>query len=467
MEEKNTIINEEENNLAAIHDEGISLKDLWLIIWKRKYLLIFVTLLVFTLTMVVGIVMTRTDSKVVTIVEFQWNGITKGEYPDGQRFDYGSVFETFVINDAIEQANLLNINSTDIRKNLSITPIIPTQILEQIENSLLRGIQITYYPTMFKVAIDNGNLGITVDEGKVIVYALLDGFRTDFERRFIDRSIIVDYTVEDLTEFDFIDSYEILKAQVDLINNAINTVLPSANNFVSSQLGIRFTDIRVRVNLLEDIELVSMSSRINNYLLSKDKDLLITRYSYIVESRQLDLAREQAIQAELITLIDNYVGGTNTIIIPGLDPSLTPNLDPYLNNLYERLVTSQSLSANYQKDINFYQTRISRLEGNDPLFIVTPQKEAEEIVKVEASILRSSEALGDITDDLNIMLTEYNQLITRNLIKPMMAPQKQQGTSIFIYAAVGLVLGGVIGLGSVFLVDAVKKHKIKNGFENS
>jgi hypothetical protein len=212
--------------------------------------------------------------------------------------------------------------------------------------------------------------------------------------------------------------------------------------------------------LLRDIELVNMSSRINNYLLSKDKDLLITRYSYIVETRQLELAREQSVQADLTTLINGYTGGTNTIIIPGLDPGLIPNLDPYLNTLYSRLVDSQSLSATIQKDINFYQTRITRLEGNDPLFIVTPQKEAEEIAKVEASIVRASDALGNISSDVNIMLTEYNQLVTRNLIRPMTAPQRESGRSILLYAAIGIVLGGIVGVGTVFTVDAVKKSKL-------
>lgn len=463
MNENDKLANGQQELEQAIHDEGISLKELFTIIWKRRYLLVLVTILVFTLTLVVGYLMTRNESKVATIVEFQWNGITKGEYPDEQRFDYGSVFQSFVINDAIATANLEGITSTDIRKNLSITPIVPLAILEQIQSSLERGIQITYYPTMFKITLDNGELGVTVDEAKVIIYALLDGFRADFERKYVQRTVILDYTEEDLTDFDYIDAYDILNSQVQLIRNAISTVMPAGNEFISSQLGLRFNDISVRVNLLNEIELVNMSSRINNYLLSKDKDLLITRYSYIVETRQLELQREQTVQADLQTLITGYTGGTNTIIIPGLDPGLIPNLDPYLNTLYSKLVDSQALSATIQKDIDFYQTRITRLEGNDPLFIVTPQKEAEEIAKVETSITRASGTLGDISEDLNIMLTEYNQLVTRNLIKPMTSPELQSGRSMLLFGAVGLVLGGIVGLGAVFLVDAIKKHKIKNG----
>jgi hypothetical protein len=460
MEQKNNTQHEELQIDQAIHDEGISLKELFMILWKRRYLLIFVTLFVFTITLVLGFVMTRNESKVATIVEFQWNGITQGQYPDNQRFDYGSVFQTFVINDALLSANVSDINSTDVRKNLKITPIVPIQVLEQIENALLRGIQITYYPTMFKITLDNGALGISVDEAKVLIYALLDGFRADFERKYIQRTVILDYTEADLTDFDYIDSYDILNSQVRLIRNAVATVMPNGNEFISSELGLRFNDISVRVNLVNDIELVNMSSRINNYLLSKDKDLLITRYSYLVETKQLELVREQTVQANLTTLITGYTGGTNTIIIPGLDPGLIPNLDPYLNTLYSKLVESQSLSATIEKDITFYQTRITRLEGNDPLFIVTPQKEAEEIMKVEASILRSSEALGNISSDLNIMLTEYNQLVTRNLIKPMTSPELQTGRSILLYAAIGLVLGGIVGVGTVFVLDAVKKNKL-------
>jgi len=326
---------------------------------------------------------------------------------------------------------------------------------------LEKGVQISYFASEFKIVLNNGKLGVSVETGQELLNHIIENFREDFERKYIQRAVIIDYTNANLEDYDYIDSYDILSAQIQLINNAVNSVLPQANNFISTELGIGFNDITVRTNLVGSIELSTMSSRINNYLLSKDKDLLITRYTYAIELDQLELDKENSIQNGLANLISNYVGSTSTIIIPGLDMGDQLDTDPYLNTLYANLVATQRNIAAYTNDIIYNQTRITRLEGNDPLFIVTPQKEAEEIVKVEAAITRSSLVLSGIVEDLDILLTEYNHLVTTSLVKPLVAPQYEPETSILIFAAVGIVLGGGIGLVTVFILHARDESKKK------
>jgi hypothetical protein len=444
-----------------VEEQGISLKDLFLIVWKRRILLIIITAAGLFLTLVAGLVINAQTSKVSTIVEFQWDGILSGIYPDGQRFEYTNLFESTVLNQSLDDASLDTISSNDLRAVLKITPIIPNDVLQIIQESLEQGVQISYFATEFKITIDNGVLGVSVETGQELLVYLIENFRNDFEQKYIQRAVVIDYTNDSLQDYDYIDSYDILLSQVQLINNAANSVLPGANTFISTELGIGFNDILVRTNLVGSIELSTMSSRINNYLLSKDKDLLITRYTYQIELDQLELDKENSVQDGLEDLIANYVGGTSTIIIPGLDIGDQLDTDPYLNTLYANLVATQRNIATYTNDIIYNQTRITRLEGNDPLFIVTPEKEAEEIVKVEVSITRSSEILSVVVEDLDILLTEYNRLVTASLVKRLVAPQYEAETSILIFAAVGIVLGGGIGLVTVFILHARDESKKK------
>jgi len=444
-----------------VEEQGISLKDLFLIVWKRRILLIIFTIAGLFLTLVVGFIVNAQSSKVSTIVEFQWNGILSGLYPDGQRVDYFNLFESSVLNQSLSDTSLDTVSSNELREVLSITPIIPDDVLELIQTNLENGIQISYFASEFKIVLDNGKLGISVETGQELLNALIDNFRKDFERKYIQRAVVIDYTNADLEDYDYIDSYDILSSQIQLINNAVNAVLPAAINFVSTELGIGFGDIQVRTDLVGSIELSTMSSRINNYLLSKDKDLLITRYTYEIELDQLELDKENSVQDGLEDLIANYVGSTSTIIIPGLDIGDQLDTDPYLNTLYANLVATQRNIATYTNDIVYNQTRITRLQGADPLFIVTPEKEAEEIAKVEASITRSSEILSGIVEDLDILLTEYNYLVTTSLVKPLVAPQYEPEMSILIFGAIGIVLGGGIGLVTVFILHARDESKKK------
>ncbi|MCF7930975.1 MAG: hypothetical protein K9L02_05670 [Acholeplasmataceae bacterium] len=454
-------MNTEQERYEDFQLEGISLKEIFDILWMNKWLLIIITAIGLVLGFASGMVINSTTSKVSTYVELQWNGITSGEYPDGLRFDYNNAFESYVLNESLDSMNLNEISSSELRSAISLTPVIPSSTLALIQSSLEKGTQITYYATQFKVTLDNNALDLSVNQGIDLINLLLDNFRIDFERKYIQRAVIIDYTSTDLMGLDYIEAYDILNSQILLINNAIESVLPDAASFSSTQLGIGFGDIQVRANLVNSIDLSTMSARINNYLLSKDKDLLITKYLYQVEQMELLLNTEIEVETGLTNLIDNYVGSTATILIPGLD-SNTIDTDPYLNILYGNLVSSQREIATYEQTIISYETNIERLRGLDPLFIVTPQKEAEEIVKVQESIARSSQTLSAIVDDLDILFTEYNVYVTRSMVKPLMAPQYEPEINLLITGAIGLVLGGGIGLVTVFIVHYKKVNKDKN-----
>ncbi|MBE0700340.1 MAG: hypothetical protein IH571_01510 [Acholeplasmataceae bacterium] len=430
-------------------------------VWRAKHLLIVITFFGLILGVAVAFIQRIQESSVATIVDFQWAGISQGEYPNGQRFDYSNLFETYVYSEALDQAGMDEITVGDLRGAVRIVPIIPNDVLEMIQYNLELGIQTSYFASQFKISVDNGKLNISVQQAQEVLSLLIEGFRDDFERKFIQRSVILDYTKSDLETFDYVDSLEILQTQVQLVRNAVNSVLPGASNFISSDLGIVFADIQVRTNLIETIELNNMASRINNYLLSKDKDLLITRYTYTVERMQLDLDKQNDIEVGLQDLVTNYTGSTVVIVIPGLDLSDQFATDPYLNTLYANVVSTQAEIARLQQDIIYYQLRIDRLEGNDPLFIVTPQKEAEEIEKVEESIQRSSDGLESIVEDMDVMLTEYNTILTKGLVKTLAAPQYDTNISMLLYAAFGLILGGMLGLGAIFINHSIKKARFE------
>lgn len=446
------------SNINSNYEQGLSLKDIFLIIWRWKWVIVIITFLGLLVSFSIGYIVGVNNSRVTTIVEFQWDGISKGEYPDGQRFDYGSAIDGSIINQVLEDVGS-DLTITDIQQNLTVTPIVPDNVIEAAEKAFLQNISFTYYPTSFKLSLDYRGLGITKESGLNIVNLIIDTFRDSFERKYIDRTVILDYSNEDLTSYDYIESHEILSSQTQLIKNAISNVMPEGNDFISSQLGISFNDILVRVNLLESIELNNMESRINNYLLSKDADLLITIYEYRVEQLEYNLAEKEDIETELQLLITNYTGGTSTIIIPGMASEDQVMVEPYLNSLYENLVSTQADIASYEQDIAFYNLRIDRLNGDDPTFSVTQAKQAEEIIKVEESITSSASIISNIVEDTNILLTEYNLYVTRGLVKSVIPPQYTGGTNLVLFAIVGIVLGGIIGVGSAFVMDYRVKNK--------
>ncbi|MBU1020430.1 MAG: hypothetical protein KJ847_04385 [Firmicutes bacterium] len=433
-----------------MEEREISLKELFHVIWNGKFIIAIAAVALFVIAATGAFVKDQFSSSVATIITLQWDGISTGEYPDGTRFDYTETIQPYVITNALEDAGITSITSTDIRNAISITPIVPGDIATLIQLALENGEQLSYFSSDYRIVLNNGALKLTVEEGRDLLNNLIDQFRIDFERKYIQNSSVLNFTNSDFDSYDYIDTYLILDTQIQLIDTAMAMRLESDPGFISPTLGFGFSDILVRTSLLNQIELEQIKSRTNSYLLTKDVEYLITKHSYSIDVKQLELDKALSKAANAQLMVDNYSGSVNTILIPGMDPSTILEISAYYDTLLGNLITVQNEISILQEDISYLELQIARLEGNDPTFTVTPQKQAEEIVKVEATIAKATSDLSDIVSDANVLLTEYNTYITSSIIKPLMAPQYESSVNLMLISAIGFVIGA--GIGTVFVL---------------
>lgn len=424
-----------------MEEKEISIKELIHVIWRGKLTIVMLTAAFLFIGFMGSFVYDKTNSQVATIISMQWNGVTRGEYPDGTRFDYNTAIEAYVISLALEVEGIEGLTNNDIRGAISITPIVPSSITSVIQTALEEGEQISYYPTDYKIVMNNGDLDLSVQEASDFLNELIEQVRIDFEIKYIQQSVILDFTDADFDNYDYIDVYSILDTQITLINNAMNNRVGVDPGFVSTTLGIGFADILVRTSLLRQIDLSQISSRTNTYLLTKDKNYLITNYTYQIDIKGLELDKATVNVTDAQGMVDNYAGSVNTIIIPGMDTNL--EIDTYYNTLINNLVVLQIQVSELSNDIAYYELQIDRLNGIG--FTITPEREASEIAKVESFILSADLALERIISDSNTLLVEYNLYTTSNIIKPLMAPQYQSSVSVLMYTGIGLILGAGIG----------------------
>ena len=441
------------------NNDVLSLSDIIKIVWNRKWLLIIITFVGLVLAIGVGVYNNSKSSKVSTFVELQWDGLVRGQYPDGQTFNYASMFESYVYQQALSERALNTINTNKLRNAIEITPIIPNSILEIIENELRNGNQISYYATEYKITLKNGALNISVSEGQALLNEIILQFRADFERKYIASTKISNYLIDDYSRYDYLESLRLLESQIAMIKGAIDVLGPNASNFVSTQVGLSFDDILIRTYLVENIELNSIASRIDSYLLSKDKTLLTVRLNYENEVNKVALDKQNDIKAGLDTMIANYPGSTVTIIVAGTTTTETLKIDPYLDTIYKELVKTNMNIAELTNDIAYNTILIERYKGNDPSYSVTEETQNEQKVIVEEKITQSNLLLTEIVQDLDIMMEEYKVYSTRNLIRPLSSPQYESSVNYLYYAIIGLMMGGATGLIVVFVQYNTKKNK--------
>ncbi|PAT02010.1 hypothetical protein CI105_03885 [Candidatus Izimaplasma bacterium ZiA1] len=425
-----------------MEEREISLKDLFDVVWKGKFLIIVISAAFLLVAFTASIVYDNRSSQITTVVTMQWSGISAGEYPDGTRFEYTEAIEPYIITDAIAETELEGINAGDVRSNLVLDPIVPNDVSTLIQQAIQNGEQMSYYATDYRLTLNNGGLNISVNEGRDLLNNILEQFRYDFEKKYINQRIILDYTNADFDSYDYIEAYEILDQQTKLVDGIMNLRVSEDPGFVgqiSGDRGIGFNDILVQTSLLRSLELNQIISRTNTYMLTKDVDYLVTKYTYDVEIKQLELDKHEAKETDIQALLDSPVSQETTIILPNIDNEF--KIITYYQTLLDEMVSVQSSIAELQQDINYLQMQIDRLKGEDLDFNVTLQQQQDEEVIVAAAINSANDKLDNIVSDANELLVQYNDYITSSIIKPLMAPEYQSNVNVVLYSAIGLIAG--------------------------
>lgn len=455
-------VNHDSKNTHFKGDQGhvedeIDLKDLFRTLWNNKFFVLSIALLSFVIIIAGGLITRDTEDQVQTMVEFQWDGISNGEFPDSSTFSYSNVFESTVIADSIERS-LLDVQTNDVRNSIEVTPIVPHNVSEMMQRALERGEEMTYHAINYKISISYSDLDITEQEAATLLNNLMDAFREDFLRTYTQSDILIDYTTTDYESYDYQDVLTILKRQANRIDTTVSNQLPEGNNFVSTELGYGFNEVISRVELVRDIELDYIDARISSYLLTKDSHLRVTSYSHMIELNERRLNILNDFSTDLQTSITNYTGSEVVIIIPGTDLPEEYASEPYLSTLYERLIDAQEEIAELENMNEYFATRIDRLEGNDPDYVISEDRYDEEIERVEEAIESANTRLKNIVDDTETLLEEYNLFTTRNEIRILMAPDQVTVHSIdtLLLGGIGVVLSGMIGLGALFFKEMFK-----------
>jgi hypothetical protein len=439
-----------------VEDEGISLIDLFLIVWRKKFLIVALSFLGLVLGGAVAFVMNDNNETLVTIVEYQWDGINNGEYPNGSLFEVSSAFTVNVYNLAIQDAGV-TLTSNDIREELTITPIIPNNIVALIENSIRTGQSFNYFPTSFKYALNIGQLELSQAEGRILLNALIERFKTDFESKYIQKSVVLNYALSNIDNpnYDYTEVEFIFDNQLVFVENTIKLIIDNANNFVSisNTLPLKtFNDVLVQIDLLRRLELNNMRALINTYVLTKNVDRAVNRLRFENESKTLELRKQEQILTNLESTIENFSGTTQTVIIPGFDGTI--NTRSYLETLYAKYIETYALIAELEQDIAFNDSRIEKFLN--PNSNINPE---EQIEIVELIIVDLTAQLDTLVTNTNALLKEYNTILVKDIASNVVSPVSEDNTNVLLFAAIGLVLGGMISLGVVFVDHTMKQYK--------
>lgn len=334
----------------------------------------------------VGVVRKKTPLK--ALIGFNYNGIENGLDPAGHTFDINSVKNIQVISEALAE-NDIDIEKSDaVRNAITFEGVIPSDAIDKMTtyksvyesstNGNLAAAQamldVTYYPTQFKVSFDYGNTGIPKAKAVQVFNSMLNNYRDYFFEQYgYNKSLGQSLSAVNYMDYDYSEAVDLFRVNLNALSDYVTTLSRSdSSHFRSKETGAEgeagltgytFDDISQSIDAVKRIDLARISSYVTVNNVTMDKTATIAYYQYNID----ELTRQKNAYEERLTnlkaSIDSYKKDT-VLVMSGADGTsqeLSQGSEQY-DKLVERYDNVATQLANTKQEIAMYAQRKEGLE---------------------------------------------------------------------------------------------------------
>ena len=377
------------------------------------------------------------------IIGFNYPEIENGKNPDGSVFLKEYIVPLNVLNNNyLEYHDTLKAKKiADFKVGIKVEGLIPDAIQTRIEAALKRGENISYTPTQYK---------LSTKENKDVLESVV----TDTVNEFINK-YKPNYSVakmEELGNYDYDNIYSLLNDRISLLKNNIDS--EAKKNYVSNKLGYSFNELLVKVESLERVELQDYYSYFTVNGLSLNKIMREIRYDSEIRDVKLEKEKLQAKSQMIKNMLEEFKPTNRNLIIPNVG-EFGIKIDTE-NEYYSNLI-NQYLTINSEiKDKEFIIKKLQEEKG----IVNYPSEAQKEVIDQKLQMIR--EKLNNIIDELNKLNEEYvnakySDMIT--IVSPVI--ETHNGKPLVLFLAVGVVLGGMLGIFLAFTKEFAKNYRNK------
>ena len=362
-------------------EEQIDLLNIASAMGKRRKLFFYLMALAACVGICLGLVisgvryLTGKDSCASAVVNFQYEGIEEGLDPNGAAFDVNKIKSPVVIGAALEDLGMTDISVEDVRRNIVIEGVVPEDALQRITvinkmasddaSNYEKVLDVSYFPSQYIVHLYKGD-GMSSADTVAILNAVLDHYRDFFLETYANTEVLsVTSRLIDYTEYDYMESVEMLQSQIDIMQDYVAERREQAPDFRSSGTGLAFGDIEASLEAVEEIELSKIASYIESAALTKDRENFEEQYSYKIRKYNMRLSELQAQLATVEATIETYVKDPVVIVSSQESTQQISQKNEYYDTLVERKLTLNTEIASINTDLNEAYELWNRVMASD------------------------------------------------------------------------------------------------------
>lgn len=272
-----------------------SIWDIFKYIYKWKFFIIIVALVSFLLSIAYVEMYQSYNAQVV--IRFNDSSIARGKTPDEKDFDPYEIVSPDVITAVINDLSLSD-TVDSIRSRVTITSVIPETEIKIKAAKLEKGEDYSYQANTFSVSYE-GKVGASESSSRDILDSLIQNYLAFYQENHAAQAYINDVSFDgDLGDYDYIEIAEIISNRIDSTISSLEGYQLQDEEFRAPSTGLTFTDIKSEYTHLQDYKVSNLFADIYRGQITKNKPLLIEKYTERKEKFELE-QKDYAARAEL------------------------------------------------------------------------------------------------------------------------------------------------------------------------
>ena len=373
---------------------------------------------------------TTSTTPVEALVSFTYDGIERGKFPDGSKFDSYSLINPTVIRDALDACGMDVSLVEPVREGIIIQGITPEDAMDRI--SAYRDIYKTsssgqlsaaqqmlaqsWYSSQYKLTFRYGATGLNRTDAVQVLNGILEAYRGYFFKKFGFNEPMGDA----LSSVEYQD-YDYSEA-VDVFNNTLNSLKRYVNNlatddttrFRSTVTGATFADLRESISTLQSLDVALLDSYLTVNNVSKDKDRLTAYYEYRIET----LTRQQTTEQETLETIEaslnSYEKDKVIIFSDSVNKTESSIASDEYDKLINRKISAQNALSSTKQSITYYTQRLEALRKTSYAHSSYSERAEKDLASLDKKVKALIQKVKETSDDYyeNVSLANsYNILV--------------------------------------------------------
>lgn len=285
------------------------MKEFQLSRYIKKWLPMILTVCI-GLTVSVYLFLTFSQTYVASaVIQYNNTGAEEGLSPSGTELDVNEIKSSAVMSEVMNNLKLDNreYSIDELISKINIVEVIDEDEKARKEALLEEGEEYVYEPTTYIVSFEAKH-----GEGKEFARKVLDEVLDVYFSEYSEKYINSGSTVNSISgiyngNYDYIEMMELIDQNISETLTTLEDRIANDATFRASSTGLSFQDLADRFSFLRSVKVSSLFSRIFEHQITKDKELLVSKYSQRIQNNEISNAAEEKMIQDVLTVINAYV----------------------------------------------------------------------------------------------------------------------------------------------------------------